>query len=556
MFSDEKDKGVLRIGMMIRDIEELANWELRILKGIIEHPRLELALFIKDGRGKTFSFGSRFKRNILTPHAVANVLFKLQVKLESFLSKPALTVDKQELIDKTKGLETILMYPERKGYCDLFSDDESERVKAYNLDLIIRQEFNIIGGNILQAARYGIWSFHHADNAINRGGPCGFWEFANKEPCCGVTLQRLTPELDGGLVIDKAWYNISSRSFVKNRNELFEKSVSLLFINIDKLLAKNELETQKSLTYYNRLYMAPTLKPLWRYMASFYGHGLARLCRKLLPVGRENCWALFLGKGEFMETALFRLKPIPMPPGVFWADPFLFKHEGQLYVFFENCPYKTGRGKISYGRVVEEKKGRYSLADVGDALDFDYHLSYPYVVEEGGEIFLIPETENARRLEVYRAVEFPGKWELYATAFEGEKLVDATYFCDENGDRWLFVNKWPYEAYLYIYKIDSLKLGQIIGHKANPVIKDCRRARSGGAIFKYMNEYHRPSQVSTHGLYGHNMQISRIKKLTLDEYEEEPLITIEPNFRPGLVGIHHLHQINGAFVFDARFKKM
>jgi hypothetical protein len=546
----------LRIGMMIRDLEELENWQLRILEGVMEHPQLELSLFIKDGRNDKPSFASRFKRNILTTKAAANVLYRFQVRLENFLAKPALTVDKKDIIEKTKNIETILLHPARKGFHDVFSAEESAQVKSYNLDIIIRHEFNIIQGNILEAAQYGIWSYHHADNAINRGGPVGFWEFANNEPCCGVTLQRLTPELDGGLVIAKAWYNKSSWSFVKNRNELLEKSVALLFISIDKLLLKGRLETKKSLTYYHRLYTAPALRPLLKYMGRFYGHGMGHLFRRLFPSQRRNRWALFYGKGEFMETALFRLQQIPMPGGVFWADPFLYRHEKQLYVFFENYSDKTAKGKISFGRVVEEK-GRYALADVGDALDFDYHLSYPQIIEEDGEIFLLPESEQNRRLEIYRAVEFPAKWELYATAFAGEGLVDTTYFRDENGDRWLFVNKgWPYDSYLYIYQIDSLKLEKIVAHKENPVICDCRRARNGGAIFKYGKEYHRPSQSSTAGLYGNALQISKITKLTLEDYAEEQVITIEPKFKTGLIGIHHLHQIAGEFAFDARYRKM
>jgi hypothetical protein len=331
----------------------------------------------------------------------------------------------------------------------------------------------------------------------------------------------------------------------------------LLFINLDKLLEKGTLETKKSLTYYNRLYTNPGLVPLLKYMGHFYRHGFAHVFRKIFPPKRENCWALFFGKGEFLETALFRLNPLPMPKGVFWADPFLYRHNGQLYVFFENYSYKTQKGKISYGRIVEAKKGRYALADVGDALDFAYHLSYPQVFAEEGEIFLLPEAAGNKRLEIYRAVEFPGQWELYATAFAGEEVVDATYFRDKNGDRWLFVNKgWPYDTYLHIYQIDSLKLEKLAAHKENPVIRDCRRARNGGAIFEYMNEYHRPSQVNTKGLYGNSLQISKINSLTLDGYEEEPIITVEPHFKAGLIGIHHLHQIAGEFAFDARYRKM
>ena len=114
----------------------------------------------------------------------------------------------------------------------------------------------------------------------------------------------------------------------------------------------------------------------------------------------------------------------------------------------------------------------------------------------------------------------------------------------------------PHEAELHIYKIDSLKLEKIIAHKSNPVLIDCRKARNGGPIFRHENTYYRPSQINTHGVYGKGLQISKLKKLTLEEFEDEAVISIEPNFRKGLVGMHHLHQFEDYFVFDACFKKM
>ena len=548
----------LKIGILIQDVEKLKNWERRILKGIIEHPNLELSLFIKDGRKQTHSLKSRLKKKLFTPKVFSNLLWILQIRIESFLSKRIRTVNINEIIEKTKNTETIYLNPERKGFLDIFSDEDSDKVKAYGLDIILRHEFNIIRGNILKAARYGIWSFHHGDNAINRGGPPGFWEIVNNEPSCGVTLQQLTSEIDGGLVIDKAWFNWHWPYF-KNINDVLEKSVVLLFKNIDKLLNCGKIETRKSPTYYNRLYRNPNLKYMLAYIYGFYKYYVFRKFNRRFSLKRDRCWALAFGKGSFLETTLFRTNPVSMPKKVFWADPFLCEHDNQLYVFFENYSYITKKGKISVGKVVEKSKGKYSIVDVRDALDLDYHLSYPQIVKEDGEIFLIPETSQNKRLEIYHCIQFPDKWELYATAFDGEKILDASYFRDKNGDKWLFLNKgwtYEYEAELYIYKIDSLKLENIIAHKSNPVMIDCRKARSGGAIFEYEHEYYRPSQINTHGVYGKGLQISKIKKLTLNEFEDEPVIAIEPNFIKGLQGIHHLHQLGDNFVFDVCYKKL
>jgi hypothetical protein len=101
-----------------------------------------------------------------------------------------------------------------------------------------------------------------------------------------------------------------------------------------------------------------------------------------------------------------------------------------------------------------------------------------------------------------------------------------------------------------------LKLENIVRHKKNPVLIDCRKARNGGAVFKYEHEYYRPSQINTHEIYGKGLQISKIKKFTLDEFKDELVIAVEPNFKKRLIGMHHLHQIEGNFVFDVCYKKL
>jgi hypothetical protein len=50
-------------------------------------------------------------------------------------------------------------------------------------------------------------------------------------------------------------------------------------------------------------------------------------------------------------------------------------------------------------------------------------------------LFLIPESYQNKRLEVYRCTNFPDKWELFSTAFDREEVVDTTYFQDENNQR-------------------------------------------------------------------------------------------------------------------------
>jgi hypothetical protein len=543
----------LRIAILIRDYKNLGLYELQTINYILSDNDLELVLLIKDGRINVNSLIQKLKSNLWTRRIIANLLFKLQCFIEARLyPRKNNFLNKIHIFEELLKIPSIYLHPIRKGYLDIFSDEESAQVKNYDLDIILRHEFGIIRGKILESAKHGIWSFHHGDNSVNRGGPAGFWEIVLNEPYVGVTLQKLTSILDGGLVIDKAFYNWNF-SYVSTQNDILISSIELLKKNIKKL-KKNKITYKKSSVYYNQLYRKPDLKNVLLYLWKFYSQILKKiqfaLVAKILNKNR-NSWSLIFSKGIFLESQLFNKKEINMPKGEFWADPFLINYDKDLYVFFENYNYNLRRGKISCAKIIDDK-----FTDVRDVLSLDYHLSYPFLIQDGVDIFMIPETQENRRLEVYKCVNFPQQWELYSIAFEGEEIVDTSYLVDDNGDKWLFINKgYINKPELHIYKIDSLRLNEIEEHAQNPVSIDCQTARNGGSIFKYNNEFYRPSQLNTNGKYGNGLNISRIVELSLDEFVEEKVITVLPRFKKGISGIHHLHQINNAFVFDV-FRKI
>jgi hypothetical protein len=550
---------MIKIGILLKNFNDLENYELRIIQKIFDDSELDLSLIIFDGRTKSKnprSFKNKISRLIRSKNILGKLFYNIQYKIEKFIFKNKLTIDKKRIINLLNNIEKISLSPERKGFLDIFSIEDSQTIKNYKLDILLRHEFNIIRGDLLYAAKYGIWSFHHADNSINRGGPPGFWEVVLNEPNIGITLQQLTPELDGGLIIDKGFSNRTFSHFL-NEKKVYEDSVSILFKNLNKL-KNSEYNTSKSKTYYNILYKTPDFLYLTRYMLGFYSYVLNHFIKKFKAKffkTRYNCWSLFIGKGNFLESTLFKLKPIIPPKNEFWADPFLINYSKNIYVFFENYSYKTKKGKISCGRIIDDK-----IVDITDVLNLDYHLSYPFLFKENDNIYMIPETNENRRLEIYKCVSFPDKWELYSTAFEDEIVSDAHFYIDENDQKWLFLNKrtqtTSVDLELYIYRVDSLKLNKIESHKQNPVIINSKIARNGGAIFKYNNDLIRPSQYNAEAIYGRGLNLNKISTLNLEHYKETCLHRVMPNFHKNLIGVHHLHQIDNMFIIDGCFSKI
>ena len=537
----------MRIGILIKDFAQLSNWELRIIDNIKNDSSLELSLLIKDGR----SLKGRFPFKTI----ISKVIFKIQKYIERrFLFKEKYTVKKEYIINYLKNIDTIDVKPQKKNFVDYFDKSDCIDIKKYDLDIILRHNFGIIRGEILNSSKYGIWSFHHGDNKINRGGPPGFWEIVLNQKFIGVTLQKLTPELDGGIVIDQAYFN-KHWSYIKTKDLIFEGSVSLLFKNI-KNLSQNQIKYKKSELYYNKLYKHPNIFYVFKYLVYFYGTLFKKIFQfflsKLFKI-RFYKWSLFIGKGVFLNSTLYRVKPVEMPKGEYWADPFIHKFNNELYVFFENFSYKENKGKISCGKIINSK-----VVDVVDVLNLKYHLSFPFLFEEEGSLFMIPETNQNKRLEIYKCVDFPKKWELYSTAFEGEIIADSHVY-KENDNLWLFLNKapnsiLPIDNELYIYKIDSLKLNTITPHSQNPVIIDSRVARNAGGVFEYNGIFYRPSQANIEGIYGKNLNINEIKKINIDEYEEKTSVIVKPNFLDNIRSVHHVTQSEEYFIIDAAFK--
>ena len=81
-------------------------------------------------------------------------------------------------------------------------------------------------------------------------------------------------------------------------------------------------------------------------------------------------------------------------------------------------------------------------------------------------------------------------------------------------------------------------------------------ARNAGKIFYNKKSFLiRPSQMNISNIYGYALNISKIVRLSIDEYIEEKLFTIKPEELNGARGIHHVSQEEDFFILDACYNK-
>jgi hypothetical protein len=180
-------------------------------------------------------------------------------------------------------------------------------------------------------------------------------------------------------------------------------------------------------------------------------------------------------------------------------------------------------------------------------LDRPYHLSYPCIVPSNGELFLIPETSEAKRVELYRFSRFPWELELVSSPIEGAALVDTTpIFLDGH---WYFFTT-TVEPYLESHLFSATRLeGPWKLHPANPTSGSVRSCRSAGQLFWKDGRLFRPTQDCS-VRYGYAMTVNEVTRLTPHEFEERPVSYVPPSWMPGLLGTHTWNESSAFQVID------
>ena len=472
-------------------------------------------------------------------------------------------LDAFEETDLSAILHDVMVLPAKpiqKGFVDRFGPEDIAQIRQANLDVLFRFGFRIIKGDILSCAKYGIWSFHHGDNREYRGAPPGFWEMYERNPVAGSILQVLTESLDGGRLIYRSLAATNFDSLYLTLNPIYWKTAEFALRRLRDLhcygwdYLQSLDEFNEADTYKKGIYRTPAAPVMARFLARLALRKLFFRIRSLFFVER-TVWFNASRPRVGARTALTdtnSFEAILPPRSRFYADPFPIKSQGKNYLFFENFDFARGRAAIDYMEL--EQDGRWSAPH--PALATDCHLSYPFLFERDGQVYMIPETRERKTIELYRAVNFPQQWELVKVLARDVLAVDSTIF-QHGGKLWLFVNMAVAGGStfdeLHLFHADSLK-GQWTPHPKNPIVSDVRRSRPAGALF--FDDGHpggqrliRPSQDCSLR-YGSAITLNEVQVLSETDYRETPCGRIEPAWYPGSVCTHTYNRTDDIELLD------
>lgn len=163
------------------------------------------------------------------------------------------------------------------------------------------------------------------------------------------------------------------------------------------------------------------------------------------------------------------------------ADPFGVQRDGGTHVFVEAFDYRTKHAVIEHHELGPDLGWRGKSV----VLARPFHLSYPFIVEEKGEVFMIPESHRAGEIVLYHARKFPGDWVRETVLLMGIPGAEPSLI--RCGDQW-----WMFFTIVGRDARDQRELHvafapRLTGpwqlHQQNPIVNDRKGGRPGGTPF-------------------------------------------------------------------------
>jgi len=387
-----------------------------------------------------------------------------------------------------------------------------------------------------------------------------FWEVYNRRDRIAFTIEQISHESSRVLFSGE----IATFRFVtETAARLLRESFPYLIQQIDTFVHTGDFFVHPNAKSYPFQNKTPNLFQHLGYLtktAVLFAELAVR--RKILKQYTRFSVAFSFGSTEELKEhpakILSKGHAIQPPPNHFYADPFVWTKEGRHICFLEDYDYTQNIAWISAVEIFED--GSYEI--LGEVIKEPFHLSFPYLFEYGGELYMVPESSAANSIRLYKCINFPLEWEFQKELLSNIKTADTMLFSHE-GKWWMLTNQSTKNnadqaAQLFVYYNDSpLKSEGWKPHPLNPVLFSSDGGRNAGIVLSDSGLPIRAGQRQRFNIYGAAFCLNQITELTETTYKERRIANIEPDFWSNLRATHHLHTHNGIVVYDfMRYRKL
>lgn len=489
----------------------LKEWQARVVEQLIHSGLATPVLLIMDATERSYKL------------PFSKIVYRAYTR---FAPAPAAMAVRNcsDLLKDVAQMECVTV---KKGkFNEYFSEADCTKIRTYQLDFMIRFGFNIIKGDMLQAAKYGIWSYHHDDEQVFRGGPPGLWEIMHNKPVNAVMLQRLTDKLDGGIVLQKAYFKTKKHCYREHLDSILWGAVHLpLKVCRDIMSDRAEYLNAPAVITKAPVMHVPGNVQMKLFVLKLMYNRIAFILNKYF---RAEKWAIGYIQKPIQEVvkAPLNLKEVyvlkPENARSFYADAFGYETSSGLHLLFEEYDYNKLKGVISrISAVTKSSKHK-------DIIQTAFHQAFPYIFTHEGRTYCIPESSEDKSVRLYEINTNTHEITYLANLLEHTDAVD-TAILFYNGLWWMFYTTVQAETNtsLFIRYAKDLH-GPYLEHSNNPVKTDVRSARNAGTPFIIDGILYRPAQDCSE-TYGGSIKLMRVKELTPAVFTEEEVSSIGPD---------------------------
>ena len=504
-------RGQLSVGLLMQRADEAEQWATSVLNLLIADPAVKLdAVFraadvpVRTARDNSLFRSLRSRRRAALFQAV-----RLRVR-------PACCFIDVEYDSARRA----------------FAEEAREAIRKRDLDVLLWLDSHPLQGDCSGLARLGVWSLYFGDPEKLRARP----------PCKDIRLVSLQRHIErfekSELLASYTDAAKTSEAFSKTADRLAERAAVMLIRSLlDALECPDRFRDKACSTQApSNLEISESLETLAVLKTSAssqsrFGAGARALLsrsrrhkRSFVALRRKDQ----LTNRPFHTDGFIELKE---PNGNVYADPFLVEREGKHWLFVEEVPQGASKGRITCFEVLDNNV----LGEPCVALEKPYRLGYPCVFEHGGDWFLLPDSAANRKVLLYRAIQFPHRWELITSFVEGPAVVGTTpLFLD--GMWYFFTSTQEPGSETFLFCSAKLE-GPWHYHPANPICSDASRAGSAGALFYRDGKLIRPSRDCSLRC-GRSIAFNEVTRLSPGEYAERVVQNISPDWHPNLFETH------------------
>ena len=275
-----------------------------------------------------------------------------------------------------------------------FSDHDLAALNNENFDLLVQFGNSDEAVDLVGCARLGILRLCYGDDRQFNGCPPGFWEVLLRQNKSRFTILHVDSKSIRGSVVATGFVPTHAY-YLLNQAQLRGAANRYLKPLLTTVMSSGSLpKPARNLPYSGRRQGSPRIIDLASYISAVVVRSIVSKARS--AVGLEERWGISLIGRKWIDVALYDGRSIENPRGRYFADPFLIVVEGETFCFVEDYIDSKHKGVISVLKVSDS-----APSFVGQVIEEDFHLSFPYMFEYENELFMCPEAHQSGQIRLY-----------------------------------------------------------------------------------------------------------------------------------------------------------